>query len=444
MSCSRGHTLMGRLSMTLAAATVLGALLVNPCLAQNNLTYQGGPVQQNTIRVFMIYWLPSGVVLDTAAADGVGNFVSLHQRFFGDISGSLYANILLQYPGKCGTKNCVLQNGPGAFAPGGSFVDSLSYPRQPLQDSDIQDEIVRAIAINHWTADENSIFFVTTGVFKSSGAPVMECSGSGCTRPGGFCAYHTNFKINGRTVTYGYLSDGAFSIGGGCNEGLAVAAPNGQRASDIQIALMSHELYETVTDPLIDAWYDKLTQKEISDNCNQVGSVVNMNGNNYWVQQQWSNASTSCVSAVDRRTACLTSCQNADRQCPVDCKADRDDCFRADPGSKLCATEFIRCNAGCPNQLKSCNLGCAVAPSPSPTPVPTPLPTTTPPPPPPPPPPGCQQACQAVDRECLAGCRSERDACFEDDPGSQLCVSAFKTCNTGCANQLKKCTSKCK
>ena len=66
MSRSRRHVLMSRLTMTVALATVLGALAVNPCFGQNNLTNQGGPVQQNTIRVFMIYWLPSGVVLDTS------------------------------------------------------------------------------------------------------------------------------------------------------------------------------------------------------------------------------------------------------------------------------------------------------------------------------------------------------------------------------------------
>jgi hypothetical protein len=381
MSCSRRRALISRLSMTLALSIVFGALLANPCFAQNNLANNGGPVLQNTIRVFMIYWLPSGVVLDTAVADGVGNFQSLNQRFYGDISGSLYANILLQYPGKCGANNCVLQNGPGAFALAGSFVDSQSFPRIPLQDSDIQDEIGRAIGINHWTTDANTIFFVTTGVFKSSGKGVMECRGSMCTAPGGFCAYHTWFNLNGSVVAYGYLSDATFFNGGGCNEGLVVA-PNGQAASDRQIAMMSHELFETVTNPLGDTWFDNIIGtpsspnifegNEIGDNCNQIGSAVNMNGNNYWVQQQWSNATKSCVSAVDRTTACQQACQNEDLQCLVTCKADRDNCVKSDPGSHLCVSEFIGCSTGCGNHLKTCDAKCAFAPPPPPSPPPPP------------------------------------------------------------------------
>jgi hypothetical protein len=56
----------------------------------------------------------------------------------------------------------------------------------------------------------------------------------------------------------------------------------------------------------------------------------------------------------------------------------------------------------------------------------------------------CPQACQNEDLQCLVTCKADRDHCFESDPGSHLCASEFNGCNTGCGNQLKKCTSKCK
>jgi hypothetical protein len=143
--------------------------------------------------------------------------------------------------------------------------------------------------------DGNSEFFVITGVFKSTGAGVVECQGNGCTLPGpnGFCAYHSNFGFNGKTVLYGFLSDANFNSGG-CGESLSTA-PNGQSDSDREVAMMSHEFFETITDQQGNAWWDSSTGNEIGDNCNQIGAKINMNGNPYWVQQQWSNASSSCV-----------------------------------------------------------------------------------------------------------------------------------------------------
>lgn len=272
--------------------------------AANNLDNHGGPTMQNQVKGFLIYWLPNGVVLDTSQGDGVGNFETLTQRFFNDLSSTSYFNITTQYPGGCGNNECVVANGTGAVTLGGHWVDPQNYPNgrgtstNPLQDSDIQNEVQRAIGQNHWNVDGNSEFFVITGVFKSSGAGVVECNGGGCTLPGpsGFCAYHGHFGFNGTTALYGYLSDASFNSGG-CGESLSSSPPNGQLASDREVAMMSHEFFETITDQQGNAWWDSSTGNEIGDNCNQIGANVSMNRNPYWVQQQWSNASSSCVSA---------------------------------------------------------------------------------------------------------------------------------------------------
>jgi len=269
--------------------------------AANNLNNHGGRTMQNQIKGYVIFWTPSGVVLDSSVSDGTGNFVSLHQRFFNDLAASSFFNIDTQYPGQCGTNQCVVANGPGAVKLGGSWVDSQAYPNssgtraKPLQDSDIQNEVTRAISQNHWTIDGNSEFFVITGVFKSSGAEVEECDGSGssCTF-NAFCAYHGNFSSSGQDVLYSYLSDASFNSAG-CSEGIS-SATNLQIASDQEIALLTHEFTETVTDPFGDGWWDSSTGSEIGDNCNQIAAVVTMNGNKYAVQQEWSNDTASCVS----------------------------------------------------------------------------------------------------------------------------------------------------
>jgi hypothetical protein len=294
------------LSLRAEAAALLMAFALPGNLAQaaNNVDNHGGPTMQNQVKGFLIYWLPSGVVLDTSQSDGTGNFETLTQRFFNDISATSYLDITTQYPGQCGNNQCVIANGTGAVTLGGHWVDSQAYPNgkgtstKALQDSDIRNEVERAINQNHWAIDGNSEFFVITGVFKSSSAGVVECNGGGCTLPSptGFCAYHSNFGFSGKTVLYGYLSDASFNSGG-CAESLFGSAPNGQLASDREVAMMSHEFFETITDQQGNAWWDSITGNEIGDNCNQIGANIKMNANSYWVQQQWSNASSSCVSA---------------------------------------------------------------------------------------------------------------------------------------------------
>jgi hypothetical protein len=286
--------------------------LVDRAEAQNNLIDFRQRTMVNPIRAFVVYWLPPGVVLDTGIPGGTGNFDTLIQRFLSDISGDAYFHIITQYPGTtCLGPTCFVQNVGGAVALGGSWVDTQAYPHpgtnndagtraNPLLDSDIQNEVTRAVNQNNWTVDNNSIFFVITGVFNN-GVPVEECHGINCTFKGiPFCAYHNTFLLGGNTLIYSYLSDASFSSAG-CLEGLSTTGttgPNGQIASDRQVALMSHELLEAVTDPDLDTWYDPPTGNEIGDNCNQMPSIVSLNDHSYAVQKMWSNASSSCVDGL--------------------------------------------------------------------------------------------------------------------------------------------------
>jgi len=311
--CEPGRNL---LNAAIALLFLFGYVIANRAEAQTNVPYQGGRVMVNPIRAYLIYWLPAGVALDSNTQDGIGNFEALTQRFCNDISGSDYFNIVTQYPGTnpgtCMGAGCVVVQNyvPNPVTLGGAWVDTLAYPHagpknnagtqaNPLTDSDIQSEITRAISQNTWVIDANSIFIVITGVFNSganAGAGVEECVGANCTFRGvSFCAYHSTFSSSGKTVIYSYLSDASFNAAG-CAEGIGVG-PNGQLASDREVVLMTHEFFESVTDPDAKSWIDpKDNFNEIGDLCNQISDTVILNGNTYAVQQQWSNASSSCVS----------------------------------------------------------------------------------------------------------------------------------------------------
>jgi len=297
---------------------VLGAIscLFLPCLvfgpAQANLTYHGGPVMTDPVRVYLIYWTPPGVVLDNSVADNTGNFISLTQQFFFEVSGSDFLNLWTQYPGTCNRKPCVFSNHAGAIS-ANVWVDTQAYPHpgnkfdsgtqaNPLTDQDIRDEVSRGITQNGWIADNHSLFFVITGIFASSRTPVEECKDAvGCTFRGqAFCGYHGNVDSK---YYYSYIADASF-LRNGCDEGIlaqlnaisgtpvSVAPVNGQLASERELALMTHELMEAITNPEGTAWWDN--GNENGDLCNQVPVVLYRKVHNYIVQKGWSNISSAC------------------------------------------------------------------------------------------------------------------------------------------------------
>ena len=80
-------------------------------------------------------------------------------------------------------------------------------------------------------------------------------------------------------------------------------------AADAEISTTSHEMAETVTDPLADAWYDNTGDAyngyEIGDLCAYVepsptkmragADIALNNGHSYAIQEEYSNAAGSCV-----------------------------------------------------------------------------------------------------------------------------------------------------
>jgi hypothetical protein len=178
MSCGPFESTRKLLTATVALGFFIGCVITHSATA-SNLVDLHQRTMVNPIRAFLIYWLPTGVTLDTSVPDGIGNFETLTQQFFSDISATSYLNIVTQYPGTCGGTTCVLQNDYAAVMLGGSWVDTQAYPHagtqsNPLLDSDIQNEVTRSISQNRWSVDANTIFFVITGVFNSgpnSGSP---------------------------------------------------------------------------------------------------------------------------------------------------------------------------------------------------------------------------------------------------------------------------------
>src|SRR5437660_12591656 len=207
----------------------------------SNLRYFGGPVMYGTANVYAICREPTGRVQS--------NYNSLIQRYFGDVNGSgLYHNNT-QYHDSASRY-------PSAEHLSASWVDTSAYPRSPLLDSDMQNEVSHAQRAKGWSSSIHNIFFV---FLQANENLCFDNTYTQCAS-NYFCAYHNYFGSNTLYAAMPYAA--SFS----CNPG---TSPNHNDA-DQTINVTSHEQMEAATDPLLNAWYDSLGN-EIGDKCAWMG-----------------------------------------------------------------------------------------------------------------------------------------------------------------------------
>jgi len=259
--------------------------------SSNNVFYNGGPTMHTSIS-YTIFWLPSGSSFEQLSGTNSA-YMSLIDRFLNDTTGTTYYNILNQYPDS-------LNGAPiDKSIVGGYYLDTTPYPTNgsqtsPLYDSDIQAEIARAMAANNWVAGPNKIFHVFTGYGIQS---CYDSSNTECTF-NAYCAYHSFFTQRSQSIIYSNMPD-FNGLSGRCTP-RGLPPPNGDYYADPEINILSHELFEAVSDPLLNAWHD--SSREIGDKCAWTFGTVSPDGSNlvlndhkYLVQLEWSNYGSTCV-----------------------------------------------------------------------------------------------------------------------------------------------------
>jgi hypothetical protein len=246
------------------------------------LQYNGGQVQQAGTTEYAVFWEPSGSYVSP-------NYNSLISRYFGDVGGSTLYGVTHQYYGPTN------QNIVNSSSLGGTWVDTSPYPSASLSDADIQNEAVKAIKANGWSEGLGTQVFV----FLAKGQ--NQCMSSGTCSFTTYCAYHGNFTDSAthQTVLYASMPYAGTNLSACGTQGNA--SPNNDQDADAEISITSHEQMETVTDPMLDAWYDA-TGAEIGDKCaytygptSSNGADISMNGHPYIVQEEFSNATLSCA-----------------------------------------------------------------------------------------------------------------------------------------------------
>jgi hypothetical protein len=157
----------------------------------------------------------------------------------------------------------------------GSRIDTTILtspdPGGSVQDSAIQQLLQQGIDAGTLPAtNSNTLYFV----FLPDGAQVVQGNSASCQS---FCGYHDSF---GKNVYYAVMPYPGCS---GCTGGLAVF--------EALTSTTSHELCESITDPIPgQGWYD--------DNNGEIGDICAWKTRNlgkYTIQLEWSNQAGSCM-----------------------------------------------------------------------------------------------------------------------------------------------------
>jgi hypothetical protein len=268
----------------------------------SNLIYHlslGGYVMPSN-QVYAIFWSSGTYAFEPRYTDVI-------KQYFTDVAhdSSTGSNVYAtdtQYTGPTGT-NIAYDSvyGGGWNDTVNPYVNDCSDKATTicLSDAQIQTEVQRAITANGWTATPDStgrqsLFLVFTPQHVGS------CFSSSCSYTN-WCAYHSYTGSGSSAILYANQPYAAQNYRiYTCNSG---QSPNSSTA-DATLNLVSHEHNEAITDEQGSAWYDS-QGAENGDKCAwNFGSTLTapngakynqrINGNYYYLQQEWSNTNFGC------------------------------------------------------------------------------------------------------------------------------------------------------
>ncbi len=239
--------------------------------SSNGINYHGGPVMTGTPNIYYIWY---GNWSGNTATTILTNFIS-------SLGGSPYEHI-----------NSTYYNGSNVHVSGqltykGSTNDSYSAGTS-LTDAQILGVVENAIGNGSLPLDANGLYFVLTS------ADVTASSGF-CTQ---YCGWHNHATYAGADIKYAFVGNPDR-----CPSACAAqtTSPNGNAGADGMASIIAHESEEAISDPDLNAWYDR-RGNENADKCawtfgtestasNGSKYNVTLGGAQYLIQQNWVNAS---------------------------------------------------------------------------------------------------------------------------------------------------------
>ena len=255
------------------------------------IIYHVGPIMPSP-KVITIYWGATRIYTNSPAPGATGpgtNDNSLVGYFLRNLGGSTWWNINTAY---WDVSNGTVRHVPSAIPYSRFWAANILVPAfgSSVPDASIRNIIKTGIVLGKIPFDDNAIYTV----FSGSGVNL-----GGNFGPGGYCAYHNwfGFTWGGQTryLKYAVMPKAAELVA--CRGLNQTISPNGDYAADILVNPLAHELTETVTDPVLNAWYDAADQ-ENADKCqwtfgttyttpNGAKANVVVGSKNFLVQRNW-------------------------------------------------------------------------------------------------------------------------------------------------------------
>jgi PKD domain len=289
------------------------------------VNYHGGVVLHSS-SPWLYFWDPTGAIPSGSR--------SLLSQYLGDVSAASGSSanvypVLRQYSDTSG-----IADYRQLFTPSQVVNDTLRYPRSGcpavtglptcLTDAQVQAHLTAVLNLAHLptgSGEDAPIYFVITPPDVNI---CFDAAGSQCGS-NFFCAYHSFFTANGQNVLYALVPFLVWETNPtkGCQtDGTKLyQTPGGEGDHAYQIAdNLSHELSETITDPLLNAWFSAVSGNEVGDNCatfgpnnplagtslrayapvlggtSSAGTLFDqmINGDPYYNQTEWSNGDNGC------------------------------------------------------------------------------------------------------------------------------------------------------
>jgi hypothetical protein len=226
----------------------------------SQLLWHNGPVMHSTT-VVPIFW-GSGWGNSSFTSDKVTGLDYLYSN----VGGSSYAHTNSEYTDGAGNVDTV------AIAKGSDLTDTSATPSGAPSTTQVLAEVAAETNNNP-----------TPGAYY----PVYSDQPRGSA---GYCAWHSSGTINGIQVEFGFF----FNLDGdpGCDPGAPTSLGHSQGLSALA-NVTGHELSEMLTDPQLNAWYDR-QGNENADKCAWTfNGLVTIGSQSWKIQGNWSNAAAS-------------------------------------------------------------------------------------------------------------------------------------------------------
>lgn len=247
--------------------------------ASTTITYHGGPVMTGATTNIYYIWYGNWTNYSTAK--------TVLTSFMSSLGGTPIYNVNTSY---YNASNVKVKNSVTLLS---QISDSYSQGAS-LTDAGVLAVVTKAISSGALPKDTNALYFVL------SSPDVKETSGFGSQ----YCGWHDHATISGADIKYSFVGNPLTIAPSGC--GVNSPSPNGDGGADAMASVIFHELSEAVSDPDINAWYDR-SGAENGDKCawnfgttfttsNGAKANVSFGSRNWLLQQMWLNVGTgSCV-----------------------------------------------------------------------------------------------------------------------------------------------------